>query len=269
MVGPHVFANTALYEIHYLPQQPASLHIASETLPFSTTSLQLNIAQTGGARPNPSQQTGVAPLWPAGSPTDSNPLSQSRLDEWVTPALLTQVTKAVETDPVLRNLLELAQKHQLTDEQRTSLTSILRMLNNQSEEQSDMSIDAHNTSRPTAQRALVQPFDLVLEFQERPSDRWLVPRGAIQLEDAYAYHGASRYDVIVSMSLPTLKTTIDRGESDDVGDQGTTEAVESVKLHWRGLPQVTYDILMAWSRAEPEAVDISGNSRYVSVGTHV
>lgn len=276
VIGPHVFANTALYEVHYLPQQPIPVANVSQASPLSSKGTPSNAPQAAQTQPRvsgvstepPAQSPGVAPLWPSGNPTDPNSsISQSRLGEWVTPALLTQVTRAVGTDPILRNLLELAQKHQLTDEQRATLTSILRALNEQLDQQHDTSLEPHlDSAMPAAQSTLVQSFDLVIEYQEKPSDRWIVPRGRVQLEDTYASNGASRYDVIISVHLATSKArSIAEERTQTVDFDDRSEPSEAVKLHWRGLPQATYDILLSWTRGEPEAVDSSRSSRDTSV----
>lgn len=253
--------NTALYEIHYLPQQPAS-NASQQAAPAHKSSHMSHASQPQpranaflqGLAPQDSSETAS---WSSGVPADA---TQSRLGEWVTPALLTQVTRAVGTDPVLRNLLELAHKQQLTDEQRATLTAILRSLNDQLGQPFDGLLVPHaGPSVLAAPPSPVQPFDLVIEFQEKPSDRWVVPRGAVQLIDAYAHHGASRYDVILFLHLPTSNINAATQASYEA------KASECAKLHWKGLPQSTYDILMTWSQGELENPDGPKKSSDLSV----
>ncbi|KAI0782349.1 hypothetical protein BC629DRAFT_551152 [Irpex lacteus] len=99
-VGPHVFSNTRLYEIHYLPEHP--IPVASHA---------------------------PAPATPSTSQFDASPPSQPRFNDFVTPALLEQVTQAAATDPILHNLLTLAQRNQLSEDQRATLTAFVRSLN--------------------------------------------------------------------------------------------------------------------------------------------
>jgi hypothetical protein len=94
----------------------------------------------------------------------------------------------------------------------------------------------------------VRPFDLIIEYQERPSDRWLVPRGSVHLGDAYASSLGSYYDVVIAIDLPVITSTSMVSESDFMADANTSrKPKQAVKLHWKGLQQETYDILLAWS----------------------
>ncbi|KAI0697557.1 hypothetical protein BC835DRAFT_1305166 [Cytidiella melzeri] len=166
-VGPHIFSNTRLYEIHYLPQQPATVTEVSSMSEPATGSVM--------------HCSSVSPT----SYSGTTPTPQGRVNEFVTPALLEQVTQAASADPALHHLLQLAQKNQLTEAQRTTLAAFVRSLNEQldprhaDQERPQLA----SSSEAMAVAPPVRLFDLVIEFQEKPSDRWLVPRGAVCLAD--------------------------------------------------------------------------------------
>lgn len=182
-----------------------------------------------------------------------NPPSQPRFNDFVTPALLEQVTQAAATDPILHNLLTLAQRNQLSEDQRATLTAFVRSLNERlGPHYSPPEVPAAGPSS-VANPAPPRPFDLVIEFQERLSDRWLVPRGTVYLADAYGSNGGSLYDVIVTINLPLAQSAPTTQEDDPM--TGGEVPTQTVKLHWRGLQQESYDILMAWSRGDAVSHD--------------
>ncbi|KAI0094309.1 hypothetical protein BDY19DRAFT_912188 [Irpex rosettiformis] len=232
-VGPHIFSNTRLYEIHYPPEQP--IPIPSST--SASSSFAPEIASSS-------------------SLSDVNPAPQTRFKDFITPTLLEHVTQAATTDPILHNLLTLAQKNQLSEEQRLTLAAFVRSLNEQLGPNYSRTESSAGPSTSVAPAPPPRPFDLVIEFQERSSDRWLVPRGAVYLEDTYASTAGSQYDVIVTTNLPLGRPAPVPQEGSSVnGSEQPATLTQTVKLHWRGLHQDSYDVLIAWSRGDTMSDD--------------
>ena len=161
------------------------------------------------------------------------------------------MTQAAATDPILHNLLTLAQRNQLTEEQRSTLATFVRSLNERLGSESSVGLPTSATPSPPP-----RPFDLVIEFHERSSDRWLVPRGAVYLEDTYESTGGSQYDVIVTINLPLSQSAPASHEDDPMGEtKQTTVPTQAVKLQWKGLHQDSYDLLMTWAEGKPSRPD--------------
>ncbi|KAI0347756.1 hypothetical protein BDW22DRAFT_1349826 [Trametopsis cervina] len=260
-IGPHVFSNTALYEIHYLPQ-PAVGTITSHAYAESQSNrTQVHMAQ-------PSHPSATQPSQSTHPVVTSQPESvntQARVGEFITPALLEQITQAASTDPALHTLLQLAEKGQLTEEQRSTLKAFVQSLNEK--------LGLHHghgepTPSPTqelstqaAPAPIIRPFDLVIEFQEKPLDRWLVPRGTVHLANAYGSPMGPRYDVVVTVSLPTQNSSHDsQGHDQPSGAEDPSIPRQTVEMQWKGLQKSGYDALLAWSRTEA-ALDASSANK--------
>lgn len=233
-IGPHTFLNTVIFEVHYqyiqVPPkstyafQPSSTtHTSSwkatapyghypaytqePTGPFSLSSTP---AEPISAETAASQKTAAAAAAPLLSSLDSSVT--------ITPNLISQVNVAASSNPTLANLLQLAATGKALPEQLKTLGLLIQSLagsigtggaspdptgvaSTSGQPQPDI------TSRSTTPASAValtpaKEFDLVIEFSENPSDRWIFPRSPIVIENVPQVGGM---DILLTTGLPFSK----------------------------------------------------------------
>ncbi|KAI0375148.1 hypothetical protein BV20DRAFT_1110334 [Pilatotrama ljubarskyi] len=220
-VGPHVFSDTAIYEVHYLPT-PADQEADGmrSSLPSSSTQ------HTSSSN----VQTSLASIpFPSGT--------------YVTPALSSKVAIAAESDPTLANLLSAVIKRTASEDQVKTLGFLIQSLesvppfgpNSASVDQSPVQ-SPHRATSP-------KPFDIVLEFHERPSDRFILPRGTVVCELAPSKSGSAyrASDMIITCCLPFLGTASTDEETDPV------VSPEVVSFRLSRVSQALWDLMVTWA----------------------
>ncbi|TBU34763.1 hypothetical protein BD311DRAFT_746760 [Dichomitus squalens] len=207
-IGPHIFSNTALYEVHYLPAMD----------PDSGQEAQL--------------------------PHDPQVSTSS---SYVTPALSAKVQLAAQTNPTLANLLNAVINHTATDEEVKRLGVLIRQLEDITELGSASIPPPSSTPSVPVRAGSPKPFDLILEFHEKPSDRWILPRGDVFCERVGVADGAwVRYaDVIITMCItpsspPSEPPSIDQQPSD-------SPTPEVVSFRFSRVPHSLWELLLTWA----------------------
>ncbi|KAI9065887.1 hypothetical protein FKP32DRAFT_1708437 [Trametes sanguinea] len=234
-IGPHVFSNTAIYEVHYLPPPPTHVADGGHTT---------HQAPPGSSVPGPSSSGVQTSLSSVAFPTGT----------YVTPALSSKVAEAAQTDPVLANLLNAVINRTATEQQVKTLGYLIQSLNDV------QSLDPPGTGsgdqHPQAEAEMQpsRPFDVILEFQERPSERFILPRGDVVCELAVpksgSVHGGS--DLIITHCLPF--PGIANVEQGSDSPNGAVPEVVSFRLS--RVSQSLWDLLSAWAGG-PEKIEES------------
>jgi len=249
-IGPHIFSNTSFYEVHYLPQAAnlAPSHSQS-TIPkqnnphtVSSSSSATNPSQSpiSTAQLAVSASTGHTHLQNASPPPISSAV--------VTPDMVSQVNVAAESNPTLKNLLRLVASSRATPEQLKTLGLLIQSLGPPQQP----SMTAAQTTVPGSSYT-VKDFDIVIEFQEKPSDRWIIPRGPAVCEWARSdVNGLPTSDINLSLAVPfpqaqqlhiekvTTSSTEDPASADSPSQVvtfrlcKTSQALWSVFLIWAG-----------------------------------
>lgn len=208
-IGPHTFSNTVLYEVHYLPAQQASPGAQSMSGSMaSTSSWQATTAYGGSYVPFGQKPFGGIPPIPMNVFPPSAPLPSLASPTTITPTLINQVNSAASSNPILANLLQLAAASKATPDQLKTLGLLIQSLALSESHTSAMMIPATTTAGPSpySQTTYVQPvkeFDLVIEFSERPTERWIFPRGPALCERLLDSRSIdATYDVIVTTCVP-------------------------------------------------------------------
>ena len=171
----------------------------------------------------------------------------STSSSYVTPALSAKVQLAAETNPTLANLLNAVINHVATDEEVKRLGVLIRQL----EDIPDLGSPGIPPPSPTppipARAVSPKPFDLILEFHEKPSDRWTLPRGDVFCERVGVAEGAwARYaDVIITTCItpsggPSEPATSDEPLPDSL-------APDVVSLRFSRVPQSLWELLVDWA----------------------
>ncbi|THH19034.1 hypothetical protein EW146_g2045 [Bondarzewia mesenterica] len=245
-VGPHIFLDTAIYEVHYLPIVPGTSRppqpAASYYNPSGTWQTGVQYGSTYAAYGQYVSTTAPTPARAAPTPPPAAPLAMQRAstpfvssiatDTPITPSLISQVNAAAATNPILANLIQLAASGRATPEQLKTLGLLITSLNNISPSPppphpsitptpavSNVSAtsvpqiaqpptSAMPSSGPTSTAVPttypnyghqaygystssqyspqpqypVRDFDIILEFREKPYDRWMIPRGPVVCE---------------------------------------------------------------------------------------
>lgn len=164
----------------------------------------------------------------------------SRPAGFTSPELISLVSAAEVNNPQLKVLLDELRKQPIPDDDLvTKLADMLRAM------VPNIGVDAAEPQEaPTAK------WDLVIEFKEKPHDRWIFPRGSVQFEKAYDTARGRRVDVRVVTRLPYRQEQI--GHDLQLSDPNAAPAdaedtPQPVTFHWKGVSEQVYDMLTRWS----------------------
>ncbi|KAI0655227.1 hypothetical protein C8Q70DRAFT_1022591 [Cubamyces menziesii] len=224
-IGPHLFANTAIFEVHYLPSTtPSTMSGSGQASPQASN---IPSATSSGVQ---SSLSSVA--FPSGT--------------YVTPALSAKVTNAAQTDPVLANLLNAVINRTANDQQVKTLGYLIQSLDNVPPVESPASAEHGAAAAPSP--SAPRPFDIVLEFYEKPGERFTLPRGDVVCELATpkvpSIYRSS--DLIITHCLPFPGAT---GFTD-------TSVREVVSFRLSRVSQSLWELLSTWAGG-PEKIDQS------------
>jgi hypothetical protein len=265
------------YEVHYLP---------SHTPPASTPSYGSQPPGTGGSSWQSTTPYNGSYIPFAKAPAripqarareassaaelekSSTPLISS-LDTvtTITPALINQVNAAASSNPTLANLLQLAAAGRASPEQLKTLGLLIQSLATpentniipptlpEPSTQAHVPVSAPTPVPPTYIPPPVKEFDLVIEFRESPSERWVFPRGLATCErmiDAPSVNAT--YHTIIKARLPfdnpnTSTTTSAAPPEPSVsgGDVTLQEASpQVVNFRLRKAPLAVWDTIARW-----------------------
>ncbi|EPQ60382.1 hypothetical protein GLOTRDRAFT_118675 [Gloeophyllum trabeum ATCC 11539] len=224
-IGPHIFRDTAFFEVRYLSQFTPQQYVPAS---------------------NPSQGT---PGASSSAQRASTPLISSLTSEvTVTPALVSQVNRAAATNPTLAHLVYLAATGQATQEQVKTLGLLIQsMATTRNNADSAASTSSHQGAdamlllpgpqglHPTSS----QDFDLVMEFKELPNERLLFPRVPVVCTSLAASSdaplGTRNIGITTCLPFPTA------------GNQGPPQLVN---LCLRRASSVISDLLSRWAGDE-------------------
>ncbi|KAL5494945.1 hypothetical protein ACEPAI_407 [Sanghuangporus weigelae] len=218
-IGPHVFADTSVYEAHYLSEPPQFATSISPTYAPTTTYSQT----TSGTFTYPltSYNPYVAPAAPM---TPLVPPGAEMKDPDVTPALIARVNEAAATNPTLHNLLQIAAAGDASIDQLRTLGFFIQQLaavqQQQAQSTSSSTTNFLGAQRTTPQSAFMQAanyspshviskkHDLILEFRENHIERFLVPREIVACEQEIQPSQTFRKDIVLYTFVPFLNNEI-------------------------------------------------------------
>lgn len=200
----------------------------------------------------------VSPV-PSGQQQTMTPRQNSFASTYVTPALSSQVAIASQSNPILANLLNAVINRTATNDQVKTLGLLIKSLEGvQQLESPDPLPPYHASSTSPLRTASPKPFDIVLEFHERPSDRFILPRGDVVCERVGVAEGGfyRSADVILTIlltppALPSSETTT--SNTDSLPD---TRNPEVVCLRLLRVPHQLWDLLLIWAGG-PEKMEES------------
>ncbi|KAG1754848.1 uncharacterized protein EDB91DRAFT_1095847 [Suillus paluster] len=236
-IGPHIFTETTIFEVHYHP-------VLAHTTPTYAQQSTISIS----AAPQGSYTTPVLSSLPN---TPSIP-----------PTLINQVNVAALSNPTLANLLQLAASGNASMDQLKNLGVTIQQLASSSgvslDASSMQSTQAQNTATAvaTGTASYNQPvyqtkdFDIVIEFRECPTDRWIFPRGpAVGNFTPVPGSMGSYGEVTLSTRVPFEQRPKVALEAQPDG-QETPEAQEVVTFLFTGAGAPVWDSISRWIGSE-------------------
>jgi hypothetical protein len=238
-IGPHVWPETSFYEVQYLPQAAAPSFIQSSwSSPYGAYA---PYAHAAASQPSVVQHT-------------SSPLLSSLTSvTTITPALITQVNAAAAANPTLANLLQLAAAGKASPEQLKTLGLLIQSLAvPESSEALSSAANLMNSSaqplpQPTTASASVKDFDLVLQYHETPSERWILPRGPVICEKVANPRATDlAYDIVLTLALQLPKPPQTSAETVDVSK--SPSQVVSIRL--KRPPPAIWETIWRWVGGE-------------------
>ncbi|KAL0951517.1 hypothetical protein HGRIS_008202 [Hohenbuehelia grisea] len=232
-IGPLIFPDTAIYEVHYLP-----VYSPTDQRPSAPYSSVYTPYGQQAAQPTPAV---------ASSPLLSSLSSLTH----ITPNLINKVNSAAATNPTLANLLQLAANGGASGDQLKTLGLLIQSLAS-----TDM---ASGSSAPSTAQAQPAPspqiplkeFDFVLEFQDIPHERFLFPRSPVVCErladsDARSYSS----DVTITFGVPFEKPAPPPPPDGTTPGADTTKGVtpsQVVALRIHKASPAVWDTLSRWT----------------------
>lgn len=226
-------------------------------------------AAYGGQQPSNTYQTYPNSQASPGTPTAQTPQPLASpvpaANMFVTPALVEQVMAASSSDPQLRNCINMIYAGNETEEHLRTLGRMIHSIQAKSPQQSS------NTSTPPSASPAPAPaptpsqpintkeFDLVLEFQERSSDRWIFPRGTVFCERV-AVDGqpelntnSHMFDILVTTLMPFAGSAASSSGADTPAEDETPShaiASQPVTFRFSKINYGVWDLLMLWVGGE-------------------
>ncbi|KAF8078855.1 hypothetical protein FPV67DRAFT_1663531 [Lyophyllum atratum] len=261
-IGPHIFPDTVFYEVHYLPSQANVAPGYSYQPPAGSWQ---TTTPYGAYVPPRSTSANVSK--PFELENSSTPLISSLTEvTTITPALINQVNSAASSNPILANLLQLAAAGLATPEQLKTLGLLIQSLaTSESSQVGTPSLATSSTipplpSAPSATPTVTPPspapvkeFDLVLEFRESPSERWVFPRGLVtcqRIMDTPINDATSH--TVIKASVPFQKATTPRNLTTEQTppDDSDREVPQTVVFHLKKTPLAVWDTISRWAGNE-------------------
>ena len=275
-IGPHLFPDTTVFEVHYHPvhvQVPSSTTFVYQSAPSqwsaqsksSTSSVQVNDVSTTAS---PASVSGHATPLPASLPPTL----------LVTQTLVTQVNQAASSNPTLANLLQVAVAGKASPDQLKTLGLLIQSLAGSQSTEADATQPSTDPAQPKVQsntststtptpapQYQLQPpsreFDLILDFKETPTDRWTFPRGPTRCEFIPMPGSSCAFgDILVTTAVPFTSTSAPQSTA---GSAATSEipsaAKQTVTFRFKSANTAVWDTMSRWigSRAEEYSKTLS------------
>jgi len=205
----------------------------------------------------------------------------------ITPALISQVNSAATSNPTLANLLQLAASGKAAPEQLKTLGLLIQSLaafsSTEGSYDTPGSASSSGTPQPdaTSKRSTPAPaplsqsptcisapkapmlhpalvnskdFDLVLEFTENPSDRWILPRAPVVIESIPG--GASADDILLTAGVPFEKSPLLRPGNEKTDTTAKEASQELVTFRFAKASLDIWSCVSRWAGAQ-EQMDIT------------
>jgi hypothetical protein len=174
---------------------------------------------------------------------DNDPVLHTPPSGFATVQLLNMVQDAAAQNPELNLILEHVRTEPDYDVHLQRLGHIIQTM---------FPAYANTTSSDLISHA--RRWDLVIEFKEKPFDRWIFPRGAVHLDHWYDTHRGRRFDITITTVLPYTQEQIhldlQKLEHSSLIQDSPSMTAQPVKFHWMGVSQAVHELLTRWSLSD-------------------
>ncbi|KAF8560000.1 hypothetical protein OG21DRAFT_1502356 [Imleria badia] len=246
--------DTTVFEVHYRPF-PVTV---SQPTTFVYQSAPGNPLSQAVYQPQTLSSTASA------STGEPNALLSSLSSTLPVPSgLISQVNVAATSNPTLANLLQLAASGRATPDQLKTLGLLIQSLTSSPEtsvpatasQSSTPGTDALSTPLPTAPAAAqqyqyqapVKDFDIVIEFRDAPSDRWIFPRGPATCEFGSGLSDpVSVGDLTVSTIVPFPSMTPQDPSTSETSVPTELPPKQVVEFHFKMASSYIWDTFSRW-----------------------
>ncbi|KAI5997992.1 hypothetical protein EDD15DRAFT_2363825 [Pisolithus albus] len=252
-IGPHVFMDTTVFEVHY---HPVSVPVAPPTT-FVYQSMPSGSWQSNPQSSQASETTSTA------LPTSTPLLASLPSTLHVTQTLVSQVNQAAASNPTLANLLQLAVAGKASPDQLKTLGLLIQSLASSPSAAVDSTQPSTDPARSTARADSVTPtlpttsqyqlqtptrdFDLVLEFRENPADRWTFPRGPSKCEFVTLPGISGPFgDVILTTAVPFTALNAAAGQGAEGVSETQTIPKQVIAFRFRSAGSAVWDTISRW-----------------------
>lgn len=264
-IGPHIFPHTVFYEVHYLPMQPSISPYPHQgnppswqaTTPYSASQVSYSQASASMNR-QAVQTTGAA----ATVEKSTSPLISSLTTvTTITPALINQVNSAASSNPILSNLLQLAAAGRASPDQLKTLGLLIQSLAAAVDtpfpstsylpaQQVNPGIPATTSFpgsyHPTTSASPLKEFDVVVEFRETPSEKWILPRVPATCDKAQ-----DNDDMVINIRVPFDKPQEPHAsESSHQPDAVQIPIPQIASLRLKKAPATIWNTISRWIGGE-------------------
>lgn len=161
---------------------------------------------------------------------------------YVSPALSSKVAIAAKSNPVLANLLHAVLNHTATEDQVKTLGLLIHSLPD-----TDPSESLDPLASTPVREKSPKPFDIVFEFGENTSDKWIFPRSDALCERVGVEDNtfARISDIRITTSVPFAGTP---GAETSAPDQSSSVVTpEVVSFCFARAPQSLWELFVVWA----------------------
>ncbi|KAI6112512.1 hypothetical protein EDD16DRAFT_1169420 [Pisolithus croceorrhizus] len=250
-IGPHVFTDTTVFEVHYHP-------VAVPVTPPTTFVYQS--VPSGSWQLNP-QSSQANETTSTALPTSTPLLASLPSTLHVTQTLVSQVNQAAASNPTLANLLQLAVAGKASPDQLKTLGLLIQSLASSPSATVDSTqpstdpapskahADSGTPTLPTTSQYQLQTptrdFDLVLEFRENPADRWTFPRGPSKCEFVTLPGISGAFgDIILTTAIPF--TALNATQGVEGVSETQTIPKQVVAFRFKSAGSAVWDTISRW-----------------------
>ncbi|KAG6821411.1 hypothetical protein H0H93_014208 [Arthromyces matolae] len=233
-IGPHIFPDTTIFEVHYLPSQPSSIVLPTYQPPSAGT-WQAKTPYSAYA-----SATSVPDTTSTALPTSSSPVTT------ISPALINQVNAAASSNPTLANLLQLAAGGLATPDQLKTLGLLIQSLAEASQSTAFQSPTPSSILTPSIPP--VKEFDLVLEFRENTTERWVFPRTTVtcqRTQNSHTTHSLSQ--IVIKACVPFSTTSLPATTPEQVSSPEEPQVVTFTLEH---ASLTVWDTISRWAGSQ-------------------
>jgi len=253
VIGPHQFRQTTFYEVHYM--QPVST-VPTHRLPPTSTAAN-SYPSKGG------QQSTSIPM-PFATPETSSCSSSNKdvtqlrlalgggLEYTISSDLVARIHHEASVNPIFAAKFRLAVEPSATPEQIRNFAFALPHLPGVK-----ISGAPSSLTLSTEQQVYLPPireWDLVMEYQETPNERWLIPRGSLaSCSRLLSKDGSGLSEVSFTLRLPIPQASSKTDDSSP--SEPDKNFPRPIKFGLRKAPDAIYNLILNWIGGEDQNKD--------------